>query len=72
MITSLVMLVVYLIIIGLIIWVLLYAIQQIPMQPPFAQVARVVIIVVGCLIAVILLLNFLGVVGPLPRIAPAI
>jgi hypothetical protein len=68
MITSLIMLVVYLIVIGLIIWVLLYAIQQIPMSPPIANVARVVIVVVGALIVVLLLLQFLGMVGPMPRL----
>ena len=70
MITSLIMLVVYLVIVGLIIWVLLYAVQNIPMAAPFAQVARVVVIVIGCLIVVLLLLQFLGVVGPMPRLAP--
>jgi hypothetical protein len=69
MIASLILLVVYLIIVGLIIWVLLYAVQNIPLGQPFANVARVVIIVIGALIVVLLLLQFLGVVGPMPRLA---
>ena len=68
MIASLIYLVIYLIIIGLILWVLLYAVQQIPMAPPFANVARVAIIVIGALSVVLLLLQFLGVVGPMPRL----
>lgn len=68
MITSLIYLVIYIIIIGLIIWLLLYAIQAIPLPPPFYQIARVAIIVVGVLIVILLLLHFLGAVGPLPRL----
>ena len=70
MITSLIYLVVYLIVVGFIIWVLLYAAQNIPMAPPIAQVVRVAIIVIGALVVVLLLLQFLGVVGPMPRLAP--
>lgn len=70
MITGLVYLIVYLIIIGLILWVLLYAVQNIPMPAPFAQVAKVVIIVVGCLIVILLLLQLIGGMGPLPKLVP--
>lgn len=66
MIASLITLVIWLVVIGLICWLLLYAVQNIPLAPPFGQVVRVVIIVVGVLIAVLLLLQFLGVVAPLP------
>ena len=69
MVTSLIYLIIYLIIVGLIFWGLLYAVNEIPMQPAIKQVARVVITVVGVLIVVLLLLQFLGVVGPLPRLA---
>jgi hypothetical protein len=70
MITSLIYLVIWLIVIGLICSVLMYAVQKLPLPAPFGQVARVVIIVIGCLCVVLLLLQFMGAVGPMPRLAP--
>jgi hypothetical protein len=70
MIEGLIYFVVYLIIIGLILWVLLYAVQNIPMPAPFAQVAKVVIMVIGALIVILLLLQMLGGLGPVPRLFP--
>jgi hypothetical protein len=70
MITALIYFVVYLIIIGLILWILLYAVQNIPMPAPFAQVAKVVIMVVGALIVILLLLQLVGGIGPLPKLVP--
>ena len=70
MIEGLVYLIIYLIIVGVILGVLLYAVQNIPMLAPFAQVARVIIIVVGCLIIVLLLLQMLGGLGPVPKLFP--
>lgn len=61
MIISLITLLIYILVIGIVLWLALYVIQQIPLPPPFAQVARVIIIVVGCLILILLLLNFIGV-----------
>jgi hypothetical protein len=60
MIQQLITLVIYLIVIGLIIWLLLWALQQVPMPAPFAQVARVLIIVIGVLIVCYLLLGLVG------------
>ena len=60
MITSLVFLLIYLIIIGVVIWLALYIISQLPMPAPFGQVARVIVVVIGCLILILLLLNFIG------------
>jgi len=69
MIASLVHLVIYLIVVGVILWLLLYLIDTVPMPEPFHRVARVVIIVVGVLIIILLLLNFVGLMdtGP-PRL----
>ena len=60
MITSLVFLLIYLLIIGVVIWLALYIISQLPMPAPFGQVARVIVVVIGCLILILLLLNFIG------------
>lgn len=62
MIISLITLLIYILVIGIVLWLALYVIQQIPLPPPFAQVARVVIIVIGCLILILLLLNFIGII----------
>ena len=71
MIGALLSLVIYLIVVGLILWVLLYLVQNIPLPAPYAQVARVVIMVLGALILIVLLLNFAGImdvgVRPLVR-----
>ena len=69
MIGGLVVLVVYLIVLGVIIWLLRYLVNTIPMDEPFRQIANVVILVVGVLIAILLLLNFAGLIdGGLPRL----
>jgi hypothetical protein len=70
MITTLIYLVIYLIVIGLICWVLLYAVDNLPLPAPFGQIARVIIIVIGCLIVILLLLQLLGGMGPLPKLVP--
>lgn len=60
MIASLVYLVIYLIVIGVIIWLLTYLIDVIPLPEPFNRVARIAIIVIGVLIVILLLLQFVG------------
>ena len=69
MITSLIYLVIYLIVIGVIFWLLLYLIDAIPLPEPFNRVARVIIIVVSVLIVILLLLQFVGALdGGMPRL----
>ncbi|MEY9184707.1 sterol desaturase/sphingolipid hydroxylase (fatty acid hydroxylase superfamily) [Bradyrhizobium sp. USDA 326] len=60
MIQSLVYLVLYIVVLGLIVGLLLWLIDQIPIPEPFHRVARVAIIVVGVLIVVLLLLSLIG------------
>ena len=60
MIAALIHLVIYLIVIGVIIWLLLYLIDAIPLPQPFHRVARTLIIAVGVLIVILLLLQFVG------------
>lgn len=57
MVTSLVALLIYLLVIGVVIWLALYIISVIPLPEPFGRVARVVIVVIGCLILIMLLLG---------------
>ena len=69
MVPALIHLVIWIIIIGVIIWLLLYLIQAIPLPEPFNRVARTVIMVVGVLIIILLLLEFAGIgTGPMPRL----
>ena len=68
MIAALVSLVIYLVVIGLIVWLLLYLIDAIPVPQPFHKVARVAIMVVGVLIVILLLLNLIGMGDGMPRL----
>jgi hypothetical protein len=61
MISGLIYLVVYIIVVALILWLLNYLVDAVPMQPPFKQVAKIAILVIGVLIIILLLLNFVGV-----------
>lgn len=63
-------LVIYIIVLGLIIWLLLFLVQQIPMGEPFATVARVLIIAVGVIILISILLQLIG-HGPIIRLGDA-
>lgn len=65
MIAGLVSLVIYLLVIGLVIWLLVYLIDLLPLPEPFHRVARVVVIAIGVLIIIYLLL---GLVGEAPRL----
>jgi hypothetical protein len=71
MITSLIYLVVYIIVLGLIVWLLNYLIDIVPLAEPFNRVAKIALMVVAILIVILLLLNFIGVIdgGP-PRLRP--
>lgn len=60
MIAALVYFVVYLIVIGLIVWLLLYIIDQVPLPAPFNRIAKIVVTVLGVLIVILLLLNLIG------------
>lgn len=60
MIAALIYLAVYISVVGVVVW-LLYLVSTLPVPMSFAQIARVVILVVGCLI--VLLLQFVGIAG---------
>lgn len=64
MISALIYLVIYIIVIGLVLWLLNYLIDAVPLQDPFRRVAKVALIVVGVLIVIVLLLNFVGILEP--------
>jgi hypothetical protein len=68
MISALIYLVIYIVVLSLVVWLLLYLIDAIPLVEPFHRVARVAIIVIAVLIVIVLLLNFIGVLAPPPRL----
>jgi len=69
MIGSLVALVIYVIVIGLILWLLSYLVDNVPMQEPFKRVCKIALLVVGVLIVILLLLQFIGAIdGGFPRL----
>ena len=54
-------LLVSILVIGLVCWLILYVIDQIPLPPPFHQVARVIVIVIAVILLIRLLLGLTGV-----------
>lgn len=66
MITALIYLLIYLLIIGAVLALALWIIKEIPLPDPFARIARAIVMVIACLIAILLLLNFVGLEGGRP------
>lgn len=66
MILHLLTFVVYLIVVGLVLWLIIYVADMIPMPPPFHQVIRAVVAVIGVIILIYLLLALVGLVGEAP------
>jgi hypothetical protein len=70
MIETLIQLVIYLVVVGLILWLLTYIVDALPGFEPFRAVARVIIMVIGCLILIYLLYGFVSGSPPkFPRLA---
>jgi hypothetical protein len=65
MLGQLVQLVVYLVVVGCVIWLLLWLVDYIPVPEPFNKVAKIAIMVVAVLIVCYVLL---GLVGDTPRL----
>lgn len=70
MIGALFTLLIYLLILGVLWWVISYALTAFPLPAPFAQLIRVVLVVIFAIIVIGLLLDLLGVGAGLnmPRI----
>ena len=60
MVGALIYLTIYIIIVGVILWLLTYLLDNVPIAEPFRRVGKIVILVVGVLIVILLLLNFIG------------
>jgi len=68
MVETLLHLVIYLLILGVIFWLLDYVINTVPIFEPFRTAARVVLVVVGVIILVYILLGLMGTAPRLPRL----
>lgn len=66
MIEALISFVIYVLIVGLVLWLLDYVASMLPLPPPFHQVIRVVIAVIGVIILIYLLLGLVGLAGVPP------
>ena len=58
---DLISLLVTILVLGLIVWLVLYVIDILPLPAPFGQVARIVVIVIACIILIKILLGLAGV-----------
>jgi hypothetical protein len=58
---DLISLLVTILVVGLILWLILYVIDMIPLPPPFAQVAKVIVIIIGVIFLIKILLGVTGV-----------
>jgi hypothetical protein len=63
---GLINLLIYVVIVGLLVWLALYVISIIPLPAPFGQVAKVIIYVIAILIVILLLLGLVN--GGMPVI----
>jgi len=62
MLESLVLAIVYIIIVGIIFWLLNWALSQVPLPEPFNKVAHVLIVLIACLLVIYILLGLVGTV----------
>lgn len=60
MIGALINLIVYVLIFGILYWLLIYVIQTVPIPEPAARIIRLAVLVVAVIVIVLLLLQLLG------------
>jgi hypothetical protein len=60
MISALLTLLVYLLVLGVVVWLVFYVLSMFPLPAPFDRVARVVVVVIVGIILIMLLLDLLG------------
>lgn len=61
MIESLVSLLILVLVVGLVVWLALWAISELGVPDPFSRIARVLIVVIACLIVIFAALPMAGV-----------
>jgi hypothetical protein len=70
MISALITLIVYLLVLGLLYWLVIYVLDTIPIPDPPNRIIKIALMVLMVLVIIVLLLNMLGVGGDLhmPRL----
>jgi hypothetical protein len=69
MIAQLINLLIYVLVVGLVIGVIYWAADAVPLPPPINKVVKVLAIVIGALVLILLLLQLAGIAtAPLPAI----
>jgi hypothetical protein len=66
MLATMVHLVIYLVVVGLVAWLLMFLLDYIPVPQPFNKIGKVVIMVLSVLIVIFLLLDLVG--GGAPKL----
>lgn len=69
MIMSLITLIIYLVVLGLLYWLAKYVIDHLALPEPAARILNLVVVVIFVLIIIAVLLNFIGIDVGLPRLA---
>lgn len=71
MIPALINLIVYLLVVGILLALVYYVLDAIPIPEPINRIVKIVIVVVACLVVILLLVQLLGVSGAgLPKLVP--
>lgn len=60
MIGALISLIIYLLIIGILIWLVYYVVDAIPLPAPINRMVKIVVVILAALIVIVILLNVLG------------
>jgi len=61
MISALVTLIIYLLVLGLLYWLVIYVVDAVPIPDPLNRIIKIALMVIMVLIVVVLLLNLIGV-----------
>jgi hypothetical protein len=69
MIPALIQLIIWLLVVGILYWVVVYVVDNFIPDPP-ARIVKVVLIVVLALVVILALLNLIGVDTGMPRLVP--
>jgi len=69
MLSALITLIIYILVLGLVVWLVTYVIDVIPLPEPFNRVAKIVLMVGAIIVLIVLLLQFAGIDGGMPRLA---
>jgi hypothetical protein len=72
MIAGLINLIIYLLVLGILVWLVIYVVDAIPLPPPINRIVKIAVTVIAALVVILLLLQLVGVGGGdlgLPKIA---